>query len=83
MVYATVTNMLLDEKIYEAINQIRNKNKQRPDIEGIYDHLIKVNILVDMPLEVLEERIKTLEMKGKIVSKNFNDSDSIFKKFLR
>ena len=83
MVYATVTNMFLDEKIYEAINQIRNKNKQRPDIEGIYDHLIKVNILVDMPLEVLEERIKTLEMKGKIVSKNFNDSDSIFKKFLR
>ena len=83
MVYATVTNMLLDEKIYEAINQIRNKNKQRPDIEGIYDHLIKVNILVDMPLEVLEERIKTLEMKGKIVSKNFNDSDSILEKFLR
>ena len=29
--------MLLDERIYEAVNHVRHKKKQRPDIEGIYD----------------------------------------------
>ena len=77
MVYATVTNKLLDEKIYEPINQARHKKKQGPDIEGIYDYMIKVDVLVvEMSFEALEERIKTMEMKGKIVKKKFNDADS-------
>ena len=78
MVYTTVTNKLLDEKIYEAISQISHRKKQCSDIEGIYD------LLVDMPSEVLEERFYTLEMEDKIVNK-FKDADSFYirKKFLR
>ena len=48
MVYLTVTNMLLDEKMHKAINQIRHKKKQRADIEGIYDYMIKVDVLLDI-----------------------------------
>lgn len=84
MVYTTVTNKLLDEKIYEAISQISHRKKQCSDIEGIYDYIIKVDLLVDMPSEVLEERFYTLEMEDKIVNK-FKDADSFYirKKFLR
>ena len=46
MVYATVTRKLLDKKIYETINQVRHKKKQRPNIEDIYDYMIKVHVLV-------------------------------------
>ena len=59
-------------------NEISHKKKQRPDIEGIYDYLIKVDVLVDIALEALEERIKILEMEGKIVNKKFNDVDSFY-----
>ena len=41
-------------------------------------HMIKVDILVNMPLDVLEKSIKTREMEGKIVNKNFNDVESIY-----
>lgn len=40
--------------------------------------MIKVDILVNMPLDVLEKSIKTREMEGKIVNKNFNDVESIY-----
>ena len=72
-VYATVTERLLDEKIHESINQIFHKQKKRPDIERIYDFMIKVEVLLDIPLEALEEIIKTLKKEGKIVNKNLND----------
>ena len=84
MVYTTVTNKLLDEKIHEAISQISHRKKQCSDIEGIYDYIIKVDLLVDMPSEVLEERFYTLEMEDKIVNKS-KDADSFYirKKLLR
>ena len=78
MVNTTVTNTLLDEKMCKAINQIRHKKKQPSHIEGIYDYMIKVNVLLDTPLETLEEKIKTLEMESKIVNKKFNDVDSFY-----
>lgn len=37
--------------------------------------MIKVDTLVGMPLEALEERTKILEMKGKITNKTFNDAE--------
>ena len=40
MAYATLTNNLLDEKMYGAINQIRHKKKQRRDIERICNYMI-------------------------------------------
>ena len=40
--------------------------------------MIKVDVLVDMLFEVLEERIKTLEKQGKIVNKKVNDVDSFY-----
>ena len=49
MIYATV-NSLLDESVYEGINQVRRKKKQCLGIEGIYDYMMKVVVLVDMQL---------------------------------
>ena len=40
--------------------------------------MIKVDELVDMSFEVLEERIKTLEIEGNIGNKKFNDADSFY-----
>ena len=37
--------------------------------------MIKVDALVGMPLEALEERNKILEIKGKIINKKFNDAE--------
>ena len=68
----------MDEKIHESINQIFHKQKKRPDIERIYDFMIKVEVLLDIPLEALEEIIKTLKKEGKIVNKNLNDADSFY-----
>ena len=68
----------MKEKIHEAINQIRHNKKQNPDIEVIYGHMIKVELLVNMPVENLEGRIKSLEMEGKIVNKKFVDTDSLY-----
>ena len=48
--------------------------------------MIKVDILVNMPLDVLEKSIKTREMEGKIVNKTltmWSQSTSVRKKFLR
>ena len=42
MIYATV-NSLLDESVYEGINQVRRKKKQRPGIEGIYDQSSRIS----------------------------------------
>ena len=40
--------------------------------------MIKVEVLLDIPLEALEEIIKTLKKEGKIVNKNLNDADSFY-----
>ena len=53
-------NELFNEKIYDAMNQIRYKRKQHSDSKGIYDYLIKADGVVNMTLEALEERVRTL-----------------------
>ena len=72
----------MEEKIHEAnsscINQIRHNKEENPDIEGIYGYMIEVNSLVNMPMETLEGRIKSLEMEGEIVNKKFVDTDSFY-----
>ena len=40
--------------------------------------MIKVDVLVNTPLEALEERIKTLVMEDKIVKRKFDDADSLY-----
>ena len=37
--------------------------------------MIKVDALVSMPLEALEERTKIQEIKGNIINKKFNDAE--------
>lgn len=53
-------NELFSEKIYDAMNRIRYKRKQRSDSKGIYDYLIQADVVVNMTLEALEERARTL-----------------------
>ena len=53
-----------------------SQRKHRPDIEGIYDYMIKGDVLVDMPLKALKERINGHGRK--IVNKKFNDADSFY-----
>ena len=61
MACTTVTvSKFLDQKIDDAINQIRYKRKQHPDTKGIHDYLIKAYVFVNITVKALEERIRTL-----------------------
>lgn len=43
MIYATVTEKILDEKIYEATNQIRHKKKKHPYL-WLYDQSKRISL---------------------------------------
>ena len=48
------------------------------DTKVINDNLIKVDVFINMTLEALEEKIRTLEMEGKIVNKKFDNAGSFY-----
>ena len=46
----------MEDKIIEAINHVRNKNKQRVTKERIFNHITKTKISIDLdkPIEAFE-----------------------------
>ena len=46
----------MEDKIVEAINHVRNKNKQRVTKERIFNHITKTKISIDLdqPMEAFE-----------------------------
>ena len=74
----------MDEKIYKAVKKIRYEMKQCPNTKGIYDHLIRVDVFIDVSLVALEEGTKN--MKDNIINKKLKVrilSITIRKKFLK
>ena len=67
----------LEKDILESISQIRGKSK-RPDVESIFKHLTSNNA-TNFTMEVVEESIKTLIAKSKVINKKTKQGlDSFF-----
>ena len=64
MAYAAATdNKFLDEKIFEASNQIRHKINSVQIRKST--NLLKVDVFVNITFEALKRRIKTVELDRK------------------
>ena len=67
----------LEKDILDAILQIRGKSK-RPDVESIFKHLTS-NSATNITMEVVEESIKILIAKSKVINKKTKQGlDSFF-----
>ena len=67
-----------DKDIFEAIDQIHSKKKQRPDIRSIFNYLKKMEKNGNASLSCLSKRIMNMEKEGKIVNRMFNGKDSFY-----
>ena len=57
----------MEDKIIEAINHVRNKNKQRVTKERIFNHITKRKTLIDQ--DQLMEAFESMKDKGAIFNK--------------
>ena len=67
-----------DNDIFEATDHICSKKKQRRDIKGIFNYLMKTEKTRNVSLNYLSKRIMNLEKEGKTVNRMVNVTDSFY-----
>lgn len=60
---------LMIKTYLKLLTRFAQKKKHRPDINGLFNYLTKIEKIENVSLEHLSERIMNLEKKGEIVYK--------------